>query len=215
MERMKGLVKIREHTYGFLGGVFRGELTVKQLKEMIVTNVLILMIEAGCNLDLAYFKNTPIEQIERELALEYAALFIGPDEHIAPYESVFVPASTGKVGYYWSEITVDMKNWVEHYGLKVSERFSSIPDHISVELEFMEKVVGQERISWEKGDKKTAEKWIEVERTFFYKHINKWIPNFCDRVIKDASIDFYRELARFTKDFLRREGQLLDKAASG
>jgi len=210
MERMRDLVKNRQDIYGFLAGIFREELTSEQIKEMIGSDVLNLMVDAGCSIDLSFLRNKSIEHIEEELACEYAALFIGPGEHIPPHESIYVPDSTGKVGYYWGECTVDTKNWVEHYGLQISERFESLPDHISVELEFMQKVIEQERLSWEKGDRKTTERCIEVERTFFHKHINKWVPAFCDRVIQAANLDFYREVARLTKDFIQEEERLLN-----
>ncbi len=206
---MRELVRSREDTYGFLAGIFRGELTSEQIKEMIDSDMLSLMADVGCNIDPDFFKNKPIEQIEEELACEYASLFIGPGEHIPPYESIYVPDSSGKVGYYWGECTVDVKNWVEHYGLKIAEKFASIPDHISTELEFMQNVVEQERLSWEKDDRETAERCIEVERAFFDKHINRWVRDFCERVIEAANLDFYKEIARLTKDFVSEEAELL------
>lgn len=207
---MRDLVKNRQDIYGFLAGIFREELTSEQIKEMIGSDVLNLMVEAGCSIDLSFLRNKSIEHIEEELACEYAALFIGPGEHIPPYESIYVPDSTGKVGYYWGECTVDMKNWVDHYGLQISEKFGAIPDHISIELEFMQKLIEQERLSWEKDDAETTGKCIEVERTFFHKHINTWVPTFCERVIEAANLDFYREVASLTKDFIQDEDQLLN-----
>jgi TorA maturation chaperone TorD len=210
MERMRDSVKNRQDIYGFLAGIFREELTAEQITEMIGSDVLNLMVDAGCNIDYSFLRNKSVEHIEEELACEYAALFIGPGEHIPPYESIYVPDSTGKVGYYWGECTVDMKNWVEHYGLGISERFESLPDHISIQLEFMQKVIEQERLAWERGDTETTGRCIEVERTFFHKHINKWVPAFCDRVMQAANLDFYREVARLTKDFIQEEERLLN-----
>ncbi len=210
MDGMRERVRSREDTYGFLAGIFREELTVEQIKEMINTDMLNLMVDAGCTIDFDYYRNNSLEHIEEELACEYASLFIGPGEHIPPYESIYVPDSTGKVGYYWGECTVDMKNWVEHYGLGISEKFGSIPDHISIELEFMQKLIEQERLAWEKGDTGTTGKCIEVEKTFFHKHINSWVPTFCERVIDTANLDFYRQVARLTKNFIEEEEQLLN-----
>ncbi len=208
---MRERVKHREDTYGFLAGIFREELTAEQIKEMIDSDMLKLMVDAGCTIDPHYYRNKPVEHIEEELACEYAGLFIGPGEHIPPYESIYVPDSTGKVGYYWGECTVDMKNWVEHYGLEISEKFDSIPDHISIELEFMQKLIEQERLSRERGDRETTERCIEVEKTFFHKHINSWVPTFCESVIEAANLDFYREAARLTRDFIREEERLLSE----
>jgi len=204
------LAKQRSDTYSFLVGIFRQELTAEQIKGMIDTGVLNLLIEAGAKVDLSFF-NRPVEQIEEDLAVEYAALFIGPGKHIVPHESIYVPDSTGRAGYYWGECTSDFKNWVEHYGLNLSKKFESIPDHVSVELEFMQKVVEQEKLARERGDEATVKKCMEVEKTFFNKHIVKWIPQFCDRVIGAANLDFYKEVAKVAKDFLLEEEATLNE----
>jgi len=206
--------KSRCDTYGFLAGIFRQELTAQQIKEMINSGVLDMLIELGAKIDRNFF-NKPAEQVEEALAIEYTALFIGPGKHINPHESIYVPDSTGKVGYYWGECTADMKKWVEHYGLKMSEKFESIPDHISIELEFMQRVIEQEHLSWQRNDEETAKRCIEVEKTFFNKHIIKWVPLFLNRVIDSASLDFYRETAKIGKDFISDEGNLLNEETAG
>jgi len=202
--------KSRSDIYGFLAGIFREELTAGQIKEMVDTGVLNMLAESGAKIDNAFFSRSP-EDVKEDLAIEYTALFIGPGKHINPHESIYVPDSTGKVGYYWGECTADMKKWVEHYGLKMSEKFESIPDHISIELEFMQRVVEQEYLSWQRDDEETARRCIEVEKTFFNKHIIKWVPLFFNRVIEAASLDFYREVARAGKDFILDEEELLNE----
>lgn len=207
--KMKEVVKSRENTYGFIAGIFREELNSEQIKEMMDKGILNQLIEGGCNIKMDFFSNKSVEHIEEELAVEYAELFIGPGKHIAPYESIYVADSDGRVGYYWGESTVDIKNWVEHYELKISDQFESIPDHISIELEFMQKVIGQERLEWERDDIQKADMCIEIERTFFNNHINKWVVGFCEQVIEAAHLDFYREIASLTKDFMIQEKELL------
>jgi len=205
------LAKQRSDTYGFLAGIFRQELTAEQIKGMIDTGVLKLLVESGAKVDLSFF-NRPIEQVEEDLAVEYAALFIGPGKHIVPHESIYAPDSTGKVGYYWGECTADFKSWVEHYGLNLSKKFESIPDHASAELEFMQKVIEQEKLAGERGDEETAKKCLEVEKAFFKKHIINWMPRFFDRVIGATKLDFYREAAKVAKDFLIEEEAALNEA---
>ena len=204
---MREVVKKREDIYGFIAGIFKEELKTEQIKEMIDTGVLNLFVDAGYDIDINFFINTPRQQIEEELAVEYASLFIGPGKHVPPYESIYISDNAGR---YWGECTVDMKNWVEHYGLQISKRFESLPDHISIELEFMQKVIEQERLGWEKDDIDTAKRCVEVERTFLNKHIIKWVPEFCEKTIEAASLDFYREIARLTRDFIMEEEQLLN-----
>jgi TorA maturation chaperone TorD len=204
-EWLKEKAKSREDIYCFLAAIYREELTAEQIRQMMEHGVPGLLVELGCDIESDFFTEQTPEQIEEALACEFAALFIGPGEHISPYESIYVPDSSGRVGYYWGECTVDMKNWVEHYSLKISDGFKSIPDHISVELEFMQRLVEQERMAWERGDEETAKRCMEVERRFFEKHLIKWIPAFCDKVMEKAELDFYREVAKLTKSFIIQE----------
>jgi TorA maturation chaperone TorD len=205
--KFKEVAKTREDTYGFLSSIFREDLKRGQIKGMIETGLFNLFVETGYDIDLNFFMNKSLQQIEEELAVEYTSLFIGPGRHLPPYESIYLSDSTGR---YWGESTVDMKNWVEHYGLQISERFRSIPpDHISIELEFMQRVIEQEGLGWEKDAIDTAERCIEVERRFLNQHIIKWIPEFCKSVVERASLDLYRETARLTMDFILEEEDLL------
>jgi TorA maturation chaperone TorD len=206
------IAKSRSDIYGLVAGIFGQEFDGYQIKEMKDKGILDLLIEAGADIVLDFF-DRKLEEVQEDLACEYAALFIGPGKHIAPYESIYVPDSTGRVGQFWGECTVDMKNWVEHYGLKISERHDSIPDHISIELEFMQKIVEQEHMAWESNNEKTAERCLAVEKEFFNKHIINWIPEFCEKVITSANIDFYREIARFTKEFITQEKKLMNGVA--
>ncbi|MFQ5875863.1 MAG: molecular chaperone [Dehalococcoidia bacterium] len=210
MDRMKSLVESRHDTYGFFAGIFREELTLGQIEELLETGLLDLLGEADCQIDPQFFTEKPLERVEEELACEYAALFIGPGQHVSPYESIYVPDTTGRVGAYWGECTADMKRWVERYGLEIAERFASIPDHISIELEFMQKIIEQENDAWEREDMEAVKRWIEVERTFFNTHLITWVPEFCERAIEAASLDFYREIARLARDFILEEEQLLN-----
>ncbi|MFV1951921.1 MAG: molecular chaperone [Nitrospinota bacterium] len=207
MDKMREAAKKRENIYGFISGIFKEELKTGQIKEMIDTGVLSLVADIGYDIDLNFFINKPLQQIEEELAVEYTSLFVGPGKHIPPYESIHV--SSDSTDRYWGECTVDMKNWVEHYGLQISGRFESIPDHISIELVFMQKVIEHERLAWEKDDTDTAEKCVEVEKAFFNKHIIKWVPGFCEKIIEAARLDLYREIARLTSDFIMDEKDLL------
>jgi TorA maturation chaperone TorD len=213
METFQETTRQRSDIYGFLSGIFRQELSDEQIQSMIASGMLNLLAEAGAKIELDFFKQPPQKAAEA-LAIEFTALFIGPGKHINPYESIYVPDSTGKVGYYWGECTADMKKWVEHYGLKLSGKFESIPDHISIELEFMQRLVEQEALAWERNDTKTAERCLETERAFFTKHIVKWLPYFLDRVIESANLDFYREVARVGKDFILNEENLLSEGAT-
>lgn len=191
----------REDTYGFISLVLREELRAGQIKRLLDADVFNLLADSGYDINLKFFRGKPLSQVEEELAVEFTTLFIGPGRHVPPYESVH----TGDNGGYWGESTADFKNWVSHYGLEFTEEFESIPDHISVALEFMRRVVEQERLAWERVDVTTAKRCMEVEKVFFDRHIRNWVPIFCGKVIEASRLDFYRVVARLTRDFILEE----------
>ncbi len=110
----------------------------------------------------------------------------------------------------WGESTVEVKKFVESLGLKYKEADTSIPDHISVELEMMQKVIAKEWQAWNKNGGKEALYFLKIEKMFIEDHLIKWIPQFCDKVISEAEQSFYRELAKITKSFIEFEKENID-----
>jgi len=47
----------------------------------------------------------------------------------------------------------------------------------------------------------------EKERSFLEEHITRWILCFCDVMVQEARLDFYRGIARMTKGFVLDEAQ--------
>jgi TorA maturation chaperone TorD len=80
-----------------------------------------------------------------------------------------------------------------------------MPDHISVELEFMQHVVKREMQAWEAEDNETALLCLKNEKKFVDEHLFGWIPDFCEKVIETADWPFYREMARLTRSFIEFE----------
>jgi len=80
-----------------------------------------------------------------------------------------------------------------------------MPDHISVELEYMQHVVEREAQAWEADDDQTALLCLKNEKQFVDEHLLGWVPDFCEKVIEAAESPFYREMARLTRSFIEFE----------
>ena len=96
---------------------------------------------------------------------------------------------------------------VEKYreaGLKISEEFKDLPDHITAELEFMYYLCYMEE-KMRRVDKEKAEKFREMQKKFLKEHIAKWVPKFCDDVIRESKLEFYKESARLLREFIEEE----------
>ena len=54
----------------------------------------------------------------------------------------------------------------------------------------------------------------KMEKKFICDHLIKWIPTFCDKIISQAEISFYGDLADVTKDFITLEFEEIDGSIS-
>src|SRR5690554_3912256 len=68
------------------------------------------------------------------LKVEHAKLFIGPFDVLAPpYSSIYLEQGRSVIG----ESTLFAKDMYEKAGISMSQESKEIPDHISIELEFL------------------------------------------------------------------------------
>ena len=207
---MKELAEHRSSIYGFLAAIYRQELTSELLQQMKAHRFQEVLSNLGVKLNNEFFQNSEKELLEN-LAIEYTRLFVGPGKHISPHESVHHKKEGVQSGQLWGELTAQVKGIIESSGLEYESEYTGMPDHISVELEFMQHVVQREAQAWEADDDETALLCLENEKNFVDEHLLGWIPDFCEKVIETAEVPFYREMARLTRNFIEFEKQELKK----
>ena len=195
----------RSGFYGFLDTVFRSEPSVDQIKKMKSSS----FRNALGDLDLGLFETSEKELAEK-LAVEYAALFLGPGGHVSPHESVHVEGG----GQLLSEVTVAVKNYIEACGFEYDRNYHGLPDHISTELEFMAEVTRQEAVAWQECDFKKILNCLEFEHEFLGLHLSKWVPEFCKKVLERAELPFYRRIVEMAQEFLIAEAGEIDRRRS-
>jgi TorA maturation chaperone TorD len=194
----------RGSIYGFLARVFRKEVSPDMLARIKAPEFREVLSDMKVKLGDEFFSGSDDELIE-DLAVEYTRLFLGPGRHISPHESIHYERDDGDWGNHWGASTVEVKKFVESLGLEYKETDRSIPDHISVELELMQKVIEKEKEAWSDTSGKDALHYLKIEKMFMEDHIMKWVPSFCDKVIADAELSFYREMAELTKSFIKTD----------
>ncbi len=196
----------RSYSYGFLSIVYLQEPTREFIKSFRESNLLDVLNKS----DLLFnrtINNDVSDKHLNNLVLEYTRLFIGPGKHISPYESVYRDNEDA----LWSETTVEVKNFIESLGLEYSYNWSGLPDHIGVELEFMQRLTCHEKEAWTQEDKKQAIHCLEFEKRFVDEHLSQWVPTFCDKVKEETRVAFYGEIADLTRQFIDFDSKLIDK----
>jgi TorA maturation chaperone TorD len=201
---MKELAGHRSNIYGLLAAIYRREMTSDLLQQIKKPATLGVLANLGIKLNNG-FLNKPEHELLENLSIEYARLFIGPGKHISPHESVHHKREDDRWGQLWGPSTAEVKKFIESAGLSYQSEYTGLPDHISVELEFMQQVTLAEEKAWEDGNKKLALACLENEKKFIEAHLTEWIPDFCDKVINQAESTFYRVMAELTQKFIEFE----------
>lgn len=148
------------------------------------------------------------EELERELAVEYANLFLaGKDDQVNPYENFYI----GKEPILQGERTVHVKTVMKELGYEEFEEHAEPPDHIGLELEFMAYLCNSAALNLDAGEDEYAGRYLDFQQKFLERHLLKWAPDACDDIIESTEALFYEGLAELTKDFLQSEPAAIEE----
>lgn len=193
----------RSQVYGLLAAIFRAEPTEVFVEEIKGPRFSAVLSDLGIDLGSEFYDKPQAELLE-ELAIEFTRLFVGPGSHISAHESVFINLDGGE-GDHWGAATIAVKKFIETAGLDYEPSYSGLPDHVSVELEFLQRLATWEAGKWSEGDTESAKGCANVQKKFIDEHLIEWVPKFCDEVVKKTEQPFYREFATLMKTFLEFE----------
>ncbi len=196
----------RGNLYRFLAAVFRQPLSSRMLQEIRSPSFVEAMAAAGAELDTGFLE-APDARLLEELAVDFTQLFHGPRGHITPYESVQTARDGGELNGKAARLVRDS---IEASGLRVDPAAGQLPDHISVELEFMSEMAREEAGAWEKCDLAGAQDCLVRQSEFMKAHLHQWVPEFCDKMRQKASTGFYREIADLLAGLVELERAELD-----
>lgn len=146
----------------------------------------------------------------KSLRVDYAKLFVGPFELLAPpYGSIYLEDEERVM----TASTRDVENRYRQEGLDVN--LDEPPDHVAAELEFVYVLVAGEIEAIASSDAEAAVAYLERQRDFLDVHLGRWIGEFAENVEENAEAEFYRTLARQTTAFVEEDvdrlSDLLDR----
>ena len=193
----------RRNCYGLLALVFRDAPTWEVIAQLRAPPLAEVLSRFGYDVtqDLA----GELEAVTERLGEQYTQTLVGPGPHVSPYASVH----RGNEGQLWGDSTVWVNRFIEMTGLSFRNNWGSIPDHIAIELELMQRLTAHEAELWmhiasaPSDDKGTLDKQLhqclQAQEDFLREHLCEWVPQFCRRVLEISTSLFYREMARLTK----------------
>lgn len=137
-------------------------------------------------------ENNILNYSDEELAVEYAKLFVGPNEMIAPpYGSMYLDGEKTIMG----DSTMEVIRMYQEEGLARDSEFKDLPDHIAVEMEFMYYLIFKGIKALEKSDTDSAQDFFNKQKSFHDKFLSSWVPQFCVRIKEGTKNGFYLSLA--------------------
>jgi len=142
-----------------------------------------------------------------ELAVDYAVLCRGVDPHKGadPYESVHRSSMGLMMQDEWEEVL----RFYREVGLERSSSAIEPEDHLGIELECMARLCQRFLDSYEDGNEKSCSDSIAAQLHLLEAHLLKWVPQFCDEVLRIAKTDFYRAIAAITHEYLLMDVDIL------
>ncbi len=195
---MAELAHSRSGCYSFFAAVFARPPDSGFLSRLLSPETVAQLGSLGCRStdDLS-----PDEESIEALAVEYTLLFVGPGPHLTPCESVW----RDNEGLLWGECTSRVKLFIESSGLRFQPDWRGLPDHVSVELEFMARLCSHEAGLWGRPERvRDLRQCLETEESFLSDHLLAWVPSFCGRVAERNS-GYYGQTAQLAKDFLESD----------
>ena len=208
------ILRDRRASYTFLSRVYREELSSALLSELANDEASTLQedtISEGHGILQEFarrLKGSDLKKVETELAAEYASLFLSAGRHpVFPYESVY----TSEERLVMQEARDEVLSEYREEGLDRIEEFNEPEDHIAIELEFMSYLCQNTIESMEKGDKEGTLAYLKKQKDFLEKHLMVWAPDFCEDLEQATESDFYKGVAKVTKDYLGLEEETISE----
>ena len=209
------IAQARAKTYSTLATVFSQKPDRTLVSNLITTGPAFfaeLVREMGSNRDaqkgvseisqfVAEVKNSPIEDTELALQVDWTRLFRGVQPGygpIPPYEGLYMNQGENDL-----ETMQAVAAFYSAYGVLPNEAAGNRPDYIGLELDFLRCTCEEQVEAWEKGDHELSDKWYSAEQNFVLMHLGRWGAAYCDRAIEEARTDFYRGFASLTKGLLQ------------
>ena len=138
---------------------------------------------------------------EEVLLVEYARLFLGPNELLAPpYGSVYLDRGGALMG----ESTAKVMDFYKAEGLSLDEHYYNLPDHVTAEMEFMYYLTYQEVEALEKNDTEKARYCLDRREAFLLTCLGPWVAPFCEKMKQGTDNEFYRALADCLSAFMSK-----------
>ncbi len=136
----------------------------------------------------------------RTIINEYNRLFLIRPK-APPHETVY----TNPEGQLRGMLTAQLEERYLEAGLVISPELNELPDHISVELEFMAFLCMKEAEARLANENNVAIHFRALQESFMRQHLVRWFPKFAQRIKESEPGSIYHFLLPAVYSYLRHE----------
>jgi len=194
--------RARANIYRILSGAFLEEPTAEYLKAIRSPEVMASLKGLG----VAFgpdFAEAPLEQLQEELAQEYAVLFVVTGGCPA-VESIRL------YGRFQQQPFFEVREIYQQAGFKVSGgRFMVFDDQLGAQLTFVAEMLDRAAEALAAGNHSEYETINKTIKRFWALHLGKWVRGYASLLERATEFTFYREIAKLLGRFAEWELGLL------
>jgi TorA maturation chaperone TorD len=147
-----------------------------------------------------------------EMSVAWVRLFGSSiDGFCYPYEGAYGdPAASG-------QLLAHLQREYARAGLAVAT--TDLPDHVSVELEYLSHLCGLELETLRSGEDRRRQRIVKAQRLFLRQHLTRWLPTLLEQVVENDGGTYAlicqaaSQLAERESERLRSEAEAADAVA--
>lgn len=201
-EELAAECQARANVYRMLSGAFLEEPAVAYLQSLRSPEAMATLRALGVEFDVD-FTATPLEQLQEELAQEYAMLFVVTGGCPA-VESLRL------YGRFQQQPFFEVREVYQKAGFRVSGgRFVVFDDQLGVELLFVAEMLERAGKALLAGRQLEYEDTVKTIKRFWALHLGKWVRGYSRLLERAALHSFYREMAKLLRGLAEWELSLL------
>ena len=137
------------------------------------------------------------EATMEQLAIDYCRLFVGPIDHLPPFQSVW------KSGQFHGAPIESMKHFIDVVGYDVRKLPRGMMlDHLGLQFAVMGHILCQ--VATWPTEREGLNTVLELSDSFFATHL-QWPIDLLDAAASRATTEFYRSAIVLSRDFLNSE----------
>lgn len=135
-----------------------------------------------------------------DVVAEHTRLFTLPSG-VVPHESYYTDDNQRVGGH----VTAAVKLYYDTAAAQLTGACLELPDHMGVELEFMQFLCDIEKQFWDGPDGDGLRRCLYFQNGFLTEHLLRWHRQLCEKILQETGLEIYRALAILTLEFLEAE----------